>query len=73
MKGETNMASSSLGKIDMQVHIKASPEQFFDVLSSKTHHISNVCPEIVKGVEIHEGEWGTEGSIISWNYVHGML
>jgi len=68
---ETNMAASAIEKIEMDVPIKATPQQFYEVLCDKTHHISNVCPDIVKGIELHEGDWGTEGCIISWNYVFG--
>lgn len=65
------MATSAIEKIEMDVPIKATPQQFYEVLCNKTHHISNVCPDIVKGIELHEGDWGTEGCIISWNYVFG--
>jgi hypothetical protein len=68
-KGGTNMAASAVEKIELDVPIKATPQQFYEVLCNKTYHISNVCPDIVKGVDLHEGDWGTEGSIISWNYV----
>ncbi|KAF7827658.1 MLP-like protein 43 [Senna tora] len=65
------MASQSqLVKLETDVQLKASAEQFFDVFCNRTHYISKVCPEKVESVRIHEGEWGTQGSIISWNYVH---
>ena len=69
--GEANMASQ-VEKLETDVHIKASAEQFHDVFCSRPHHIGNVSPDKIQGAEIHEGEWGTEGSIIFWNYVHGM-
>ncbi|KAF7827664.1 MLP-like protein 28 [Senna tora] len=59
-----------VSRVEADVPIKATAEQFHDVFCSRTHHIANVCPEKVQGVEIHDGEWGTEGSIICWNYVH---
>ncbi|XP_061341108.1 MLP-like protein 43 [Gastrolobium bilobum] len=62
--------ASQVEKLETDVHIKASAEQFHDVFCSRTHHLANVCPEKIQGVEIHEGEWGTEGSIVFWNYVH---
>ncbi|KAI9126266.1 hypothetical protein K1719_002687 [Acacia pycnantha] len=64
------MASQSVGKLETDVHIKATAEEFHDVFCSRTHHIANVCPEKIQGVDIHEGEWGSQGSIIYWNYVH---
>jgi len=57
---------------EIKVHIKASAEQFYDVLCNRTHHIATIAPEIIQSVQIHEGEWGSEGSIISWTYIHGM-
>ena len=63
--------TSEIEKVETDVHIKASADQFHDVFCSRTHHIASVCPGKIQGVEIHEGEWGTEGSVIFWNYVHG--
>ena len=62
---------SQVEKVETDVPIKASAEKFHNVFCDRTHHIANVCPEKIQGVDIHEGEWGTEGSIIFWNYVHG--
>ncbi|KAI9080463.1 hypothetical protein K1719_037577 [Acacia pycnantha] len=61
---------SQVEKVETDVHIKASPEKFHDVFCNRTHHIANVCPEKIQGVDLHEGEWGTEGSTVFWNYVH---
>ncbi|KAI9071873.1 hypothetical protein K1719_002598 [Acacia pycnantha] len=63
------MASQSGGKLETDVHIKATAEQFHDVFCSRTHHIAKVCDK-VQSVDIHEGEWGSQGSIIFWNYIH---
>ncbi|KAL2330794.1 hypothetical protein Fmac_018375 [Flemingia macrophylla] len=64
------MAYSQLQKLEANIDIKATSEQFFDVLCNRTHHIGNIFHQKIQSVEIHRGEWGTEGSIISWNYVH---
>jgi cell wall assembly regulator SMI1 len=58
------------GKLESDVEIKASPEQFHDVFSRRPHHLSNICADNIKGVELHEGEWGKPGSVIFWNYFH---
>ncbi|TKY49591.1 MLP protein 43 [Spatholobus suberectus] len=68
LRSEANMTCSQLQKVETNVHIQASAEQFYDVLCNRTHHIANIFPEKIQSVEIHNGEWGTEGSIISWNY-----
>ena len=56
--------SSQVGKVEADVHIKASVEQFHDIFCGKEHHIPNICFEKVQSIDIHEGQWGTEGSII---------
>jgi len=66
------MACSQIQKVEANVHINASAQQFHHVLCNRTHHISNILPQKIKSVELHKGEWGTEGSIICWNYLHGM-
>ncbi|XVF85376.1 hypothetical protein PTKIN_Ptkin17bG0112700 [Pterospermum kingtungense] len=65
------MASSSLtGKLETDVGIKAPPEQFHDMFGNKPHHVHHACNDKVQGCELHEGDWGTAGSVLSWNYVH---
>ncbi|KAK4263982.1 hypothetical protein QN277_029326 [Acacia crassicarpa] len=61
---------SKVEKLEADVHIKAPAKKFYDVLSSRTHHLANVCPDKVHAIDLHEGEWGSHGSIIIWNYVH---
>ncbi|XP_027340782.1 MLP-like protein 43 [Abrus precatorius] len=63
------MANSQVQKVETKVHIKASAEKFYDVMCNRTHHIAKICPEKVQAVKIHKGEWGDEGSIVSWNYL----
>ncbi|KAI4357627.1 hypothetical protein L6164_001564 [Bauhinia variegata] len=58
------------GKLETDVHINATAEQFHEIFCGKTHHLPNISSDIVKGVDIHDGEWGKVGSIIYWNYVH---
>jgi len=58
------------GKVEADVEIKASPEKFHEILGGRPHHISNVCPDKIQGCALHEGDWGTEGSVIYWDYVH---
>jgi len=66
------MACSQLQKIETKVHLKASAQQFYDVFCNRTHHIANISPKKIHSVQILKGEWGTERSIISWNYTLGM-
>jgi hypothetical protein len=64
---------SLFGKVEGDVEIKAPAEKFHEVLSGRPHHISNVCPDKVQGCALHEGDWGNEGSVIYWDYVHRNL
>lgn len=59
------------GKVEADVEIKAPAETFYEVFSGRPHHIANITPEKIQGCALHEGDWGTEGSVIYWDYVHG--
>ena len=62
---------SLFGKVEADVEIKAPAEKFHELFSCRPHHISNVSPGKVQGCALHEGDWGKEGSVIFWDYVHG--
>lgn len=61
---------SFVGKLEVDVEIKAPAAEFHDVISGRPHHISKVSPAHIQSCEIHEGEWGKPGSVIFWNYTH---
>ncbi|KAK8716246.1 hypothetical protein V6N13_043562 [Hibiscus sabdariffa] len=66
------MASSALtSKLEADIEIKATPEQFHNMYAYKPHHVYHTCGDKVQGCELHQGEWGKLGSIISWRYVLG--
>ncbi|XP_014524535.1 MLP-like protein 34, partial [Vigna radiata var. radiata] len=52
-----------------EVHIKASPDKFYDVFCNRPHLLPNISPQIIQSVEIQNGKWGTEGSILTYNYI----
>ncbi|KAM5551672.1 MLP-like protein 34 [Rosa sericea] len=58
------------GKIETDVEIKASAAQFHEMFTHKPHHISNISSNHIQGVDLHEGDWGTVGAIVYWNYFH---
>ncbi|XP_022776426.1 MLP-like protein 28 [Durio zibethinus] len=62
--------SSLIGKVETDVELKASAEKFHDMFCNRPHHISNASSDKVQACSLHEGDWGKEGSIICWNYVH---
>ncbi|KAL7181340.1 hypothetical protein ACSBR1_040261 [Camellia fascicularis] len=53
-----------------QVEIKSDGDLFHEIFRYKPHHISTMSPGNIHGVDLHEGEWGTVGSVICWNYTH---
>ncbi|EXB52999.1 MLP-like protein 28 [Morus notabilis] len=67
------MSSDLCGKLETDVEIKAFPSQFHHMFKHKPHHISNVSSGKIQGCDLHEGEWGTVGAVIYWNYFHGKM
>ncbi|CAL9240213.1 unnamed protein product [Arabidopsis halleri] len=63
-------ASSLVGKLETDVEIKASADKFHHMFAGKPHHVSKASPGNIQSCDLHEGDWGTVGSIIFWNYVH---
>ncbi|CAL5399993.1 unnamed protein product [Camellia sinensis] len=59
------------GKLVRQVEIKSDGDVFHELFRDKPHHISTMSPGNIHGVDLHEGDWGHVGSVISWNYTHG--
>ncbi|KAH7516325.1 MLP-like protein 31 [Ziziphus jujuba] len=64
------MSSSFVCKLDTDVANKAPASKFHEIFKHKPHHISNLSSDFVQGCELHEGEWGTVGSVIYWKYFH---
>ncbi|XP_047309677.1 kirola-like [Impatiens glandulifera] len=64
------MAHLGLSKLVKQVEIKSDGDVFHELFRFKPHHISKMSPTNVQNVDLHEGDWGTIGSVIIWNYTH---
>ncbi|KAJ7954340.1 MLP-like protein 28 [Quillaja saponaria] len=47
---------SKFDKVETDVHIKASPEKFREMWSSRIHHTPNISPGYIQGAVLHEGE-----------------
>ncbi|KAK4400048.1 Kirola [Sesamum angolense] len=56
------------GKLVIQISIKVDGDIFFHLFKHKLHHIKNICPQKIQSVNLIAGDWGTVGSVISWNY-----
>ncbi|XP_047308267.1 kirola-like [Impatiens glandulifera] len=64
------MAHIGLSKLVKQVEIKSDGDVFHELFRFQPHHISNISPTNIQNVDLHEGDWGTIGSVIFWNYTH---
>ncbi|XP_011092069.1 kirola-like [Sesamum indicum] len=59
-----------LGKLTVQVEIKSEGDLFHQLFKHTPHHVSGMSPDIIQGCDLHQGNWGTVGSIICWSYTH---
>ncbi|XP_073158353.1 kirola-like [Henckelia pumila] len=55
-------------KLIAQVAFKAGGDVFHRLMSERPHHLSNVTPAKVQACDLHQGEYGTNGSVIEWKY-----
>ncbi|MCD7450353.1 hypothetical protein HAX54_005555 [Datura stramonium] len=60
------------GKLIAHVEVKCGGELFHDHFNSKPHHIPNISDKI-NSFEIHEGELGTVGCLVSWKFNFGYF
>jgi len=60
-----------IGKLEVEVDIKSSGDLFHELFESKPHHVSNFTPDKIHNCDVHEGEFGTPGSVICWDYTIG--
>ncbi|KAG2322362.1 hypothetical protein Bca52824_015582 [Brassica carinata] len=80
----TTNASSSVGKLETDVEIKASAGQFHHMFAGRPHHVSKASPGKIKGCDLHEDgeakvakerikavEW--EKNLITFRVIEGDL
>ncbi|GAB4828755.1 hypothetical protein Ancab_040611 [Ancistrocladus abbreviatus] len=56
------------GKLIAEFELRSSGDLFHEMFSSKPHHVKHISPHHIQGCDLHEGQFGTQGSVISWNY-----
>ncbi|KAG6400389.1 hypothetical protein SASPL_137218 [Salvia splendens] len=56
-------------KLVAQVAFKAGGDVFHHLMSKNPKHFAKVCPSNIQACELHQGEFGTCGSVIQWKYV----
>ncbi|KAL3831048.1 hypothetical protein ACJIZ3_019850 [Penstemon smallii] len=55
-------------KLTAQLAFKAGGDVFHHLLANRPKHLSNVSPGKIQGCDLHQGEFGKNGSIIQWSY-----
>ncbi|KAJ0669397.1 putative Bet v I/Major latex protein [Helianthus annuus] len=58
------------GKLIGYVEISKTGDVFHDLFRHNPHKIVEITPHKVHDCELHEGDRGVVGSIISWHYTH---
>jgi len=58
------------GKMVREVEIKSDGDVFHEVFRYRPHHVAKMSPGNIQSCDLHEGDWGTVGSVIFWNYTH---
>ncbi|KAL0345205.1 UNVERIFIED_CONTAM: MLP-like protein 28 [Sesamum radiatum] len=55
-------------KLIAQVAFKAGGDVFHRLVCSKPHHLANITPGKIQACDLHQGNYGTDGSVIQWKY-----
>ncbi|XP_071698912.1 kirola-like [Rutidosis leptorrhynchoides] len=58
------------GKLIGYVEVSKAGNVFHDLFRHKPHEIAAIAPEKIHDCELHEGERGDVGSVITWHYTH---
>ncbi|PRQ40952.1 putative START-like domain-containing protein [Rosa chinensis] len=56
------------GKLETEVEISSGADKFYKIFTSQMHLLPNVSSDKIQGVELHEGDWETVGSVKHWDY-----
>ena len=59
------------GKLETETEIKAPADKFFKIFRSQAHHLPNICSDKIHKIEVHEGDWETQGSVKHWSLTVG--
>ncbi|XP_019167611.1 PREDICTED: kirola-like [Ipomoea nil] len=62
--------SNLSGKLVSKIEIKSDGDVFHELFRYRPHNISTMSSDKIHGCELHEGEWGTVGSVICWTFTH---
>ncbi|EYU17813.1 hypothetical protein MIMGU_mgv1a014581mg [Erythranthe guttata] len=59
------------GKLIAAIEFKAGGDVFHELIRHKPDQLSTIHPGKVQGCDLHEGEFGHVGTVLSFKYTHG--
>lgn len=59
-------------KLIAQVAFKAVGDIFHELLVSRPHHLAKATPAAIQSCQLHQGNYGTNGSVLLWKYSLGI-
>ncbi|OMO99744.1 hypothetical protein COLO4_13108 [Corchorus olitorius] len=62
--------SSLIGKEGIDIELKAPADKFFDMICNTPNQISDSSADNIQKCAALDGDFGNNGSIVYWNYVH---
>ncbi|XP_062111132.1 MLP-like protein 28 [Humulus lupulus] len=64
----TTTTNDLKGKVEIDIDIKAPPTKFYHMFKKTAHHVPHCAGNHIQGVDVHEGDWESHGSIKVWKY-----
>ncbi|KAI3818253.1 hypothetical protein L1987_12056 [Smallanthus sonchifolius] len=58
------------GKMMMYVEINSGGDVLHDIIKNIPNDIASMLPDKIQSCDLVEGEWGTVGSVICWNFTY---
>ncbi|OMO99690.1 hypothetical protein COLO4_13144 [Corchorus olitorius] len=62
---------AQIRKMDCQVEIKSSAEQFFDAFKNNIHLMPKLANQVIQDVQLVQGDWQSVGCVRFWTFTVG--
>ncbi|CDP20847.1 unnamed protein product [Coffea canephora] len=49
--------------LEAEIRIKFDPDEYFHTFAGKAHQLPSLCSDKMHGIDVHEGDWKTTGSV----------
>lgn len=59
------------GKLVTEIEVKSNGDLFHELFKSTPHEVPNISPGKIQDCGLHNGSWGTAGSVLLWKYTIG--